>query len=391
MKIKQLGLLITPGVRTDTGIIRGAIRYVQEFGGWEIATRYAVPSLPWSSLRRWKGQGLIAMVYHEDQYRALLKKGLPAVNASARIETPDLPTVVSDNQAVGRVAAEHLLSLGLRRFAAIGRRSLYHDRLRVDGFQQAICEQQLPCEQIKLSGTTREFSQPRAMRTLARSLNQLEHPVGVFTTHDHLGCLALKACQQLGIKVPYDMAVVGVNNYDLLCESAQPPLTSICQQAVRIGYEAARLLDRVVAGDVGCEEHLQVAPGELVQRRSTDFLAIDDPDVSAALTFIRDHGSEPITVDDVLGVVAVSRRTLDKKFLAALGHPPAEEIRCWRIRRAQELLARTSEQVVSVALRSGFRSVSGFDRAFRQHTGLTPRQYRRQFGHVRPGILRSDT
>jgi LacI family transcriptional regulator len=175
------------------------------------------------------------------------------------------------------------------------------------------------------------------------------------------------------------MAVVGVNNFELLCETIQPPLTSISQQGERTGFEAARLLTRILDGEVDDVEHLRLPPGELIERRSTDFLAVDDPDVAWAMRFIRDNAAEPITVDDVLRHVAVSRRTLDKRFIEAIGHVPAQEIRLTRLRRAQNLLANTRERIVSVAMQSGFRSASGFDRAFREHTGMTPRQYRRRF------------
>jgi LacI family transcriptional regulator len=339
--------------------------------------------LPWEALRGWKGDGLIAMVYWDTQYRALLRKRIPCVNACARLNTRKLHTVFSDNPAIGRVAAEHLLEAGLGRFAFLVRRNLYHDRARCEGFERALRERGLPCQRIELGRKSPGLHDVRDMQYIASRLRDLERPVGIFAAHDNLGCQILEVCRQLGIKVPYEAAVIGVNNYELLCETARPPLSSICQQAERTGYEAARLLDRIVAGDAGDLEHVRLPPGRLVKRRSTDFLAIDDSDVADAIAFIRDNVTESITVDDVLERVAVSRRTLDKRFIAALGHPPAEEIRMTRIRRAQQLLADTSEQILSIAMRCGFRSVSGFNRAFRDTTGLTPRQYRRQFHTIR--------
>ncbi len=379
MTKKRLGLLIHPGEPTNNGVIRGVIRFVQTYGGWHIATHYAVPSLAWRSLRPWQGDGLIAMVYFDAQYQALLDKGLPVVNASSRVETRRLPTVCSDNLAIGRMAAEHLMGLGLRYFAGVGRGGLHHDRRRVDGFERAVIRRGHRCERLEFPVQRQTVNDLSYLRFLLRKIPPLPTPIGIFAAHDNLGCLVLKACSELDLKVPYDVAVVGVNNYELLCETAQPPLTSICQNAERIGFEAARLLDQITKGTAEPVEHLEIPPGELVKRRSTDFLAFQDPDVAAALVFIHEHASEPITVEHVLQHLAVSRRTLDKKFCEILGHPPAAEIRSSRIRRAQDLLARTDEQIVMVAAGSGFRSVSGFQRAFREHTGLTPRQYRRQF------------
>ena len=323
------------------------------------------------------------MVYWENQYRALRRKRVPAVNACSRLNTQKLPTVFSDNPEIGRLAAEHLLEAGFKQFAFVVRRKLYHDRARGEGFERTLRERGLPCQRIELGTKSSEPHDVRDMQYIASRVRDLERPVGIFAAHDNLGCWILEVCRQLGITVPYEAAVIGVNNYELLCETARPPLTSICQLAERTGYEAARLLDRIVAGKADGIEHLRLPPGKLIKRRSTDFLAIDDPDVADAIAFIRDNASESITVDDVLERIAVSRRTLDKKFIAALGHPPAEEIRMTRIRRARHLLANTTEQIVWVAMRSGFRSVSGFDRAFREQTGLTPRQYRKRFGTTR--------
>ncbi len=374
---------MAPASDNDRRMMRGVIDYVQQHGGWEIATREAVPSLPWDDLESFQGHGLIASVWDPAQYERLLAAGLPAVNVYARTETPEVTTVYSDNPAIGRRAADHLLGMGLKRFAFVGRSNLLHDRQRGEGFADALADKGYPCAAIHPDDWTVQPRDAQDTQMIAERLADLEFPVGIFAAHDNLGCEVLDACRRCGIRVPYQAAVVAVNNYELLCETAQPPLSSICQQAERIGYEAMRLLDRLVRKRGRRRKsppHIALPPGDLVRRRSTDFLAIDDPDVAAALTAIRANAAQPITIDDVLADVMVSRRTLDKKFIAALGHPAAAELHLTRMKIAQQLLAQTEQQILTVAMCSGFASVSGFGRAFRLHAGMTPRQYRKRHG-----------
>jgi LacI family transcriptional regulator len=218
------------------------------------------------------------------------------------------------------------------------------------------------------------------VRYLTDCIQRLAPPVGVFAAHDNLGCMVIEVCHEIGLRVPYDLAVIGVNNYELLCETTQPPLSSICQPAEQIGYEAIRLLDRIVSGVAPTTPHVRLTPGRLIARQSTDFLAIDDADVVAALNVIHSNPIGQVTVQRVLGDVAVSRRTMDKKFVAALGRPLAEELRLAKIRFAQELLVNTNDSILDVSVRAGFSSLSGFSRAFRQITSMTPRGYRRAYG-----------
>lgn len=364
-------------------IMRGVVRYVREHGGWEIATHDAVPSIPWDDLRRFRGDGLVAMVFVPQHYRRLRQKQMPCVNVCARCKTPGLPSVYSDNRRIGRLAAEFLWNTGLRRFAFVGRKNLYHDRHRGEGFQTLLDERGADCDSIVLEPMTDHPLDVADSAQIAERLRELPRPIGIYAAHDHLGCQVLSACRTLGIRVPYDAAVLGVNDFALLCEIAEPPLSSIRQQAERTGYEAARLLTRIVEGKADPNTQIRLPPGEVVERRSTDMLAVDDPDVGEALRFIRDRLEEARTVDDIVGHVSVSRRTLDKRFLATIGHTPADELRLTRIRRAKQLLSQTNLAVTEVALRCGFGTASSLDRAFRDATGMTPREHRREEGAQR--------
>jgi LacI family transcriptional regulator len=186
----------------------------------------------------------------------------------------------------------------------------------------------------------------------------------------------LYACRALGLLVPEQVAVMGGDEDSLLCETCNPPLSGVALTSERIGYEAAALLDRLLHGEARPAEPTLIEPTRVVVRQSTDTLAITDPDLAQAIAFIRVHAATAIRVSDVLRAVAVSRSWLERRFQESLGRSPAEEIRRVRLDRAKQLLAETEMPVPQVAVAAGFGSREYLAYAFKQVTGLTPREFR---------------
>lgn len=380
MTQRQLGVFIPQMDDNCQRIMRGVVRYLRERGGWEMVTQEATPWMTWDDLGRFRADGIIAVVYSLDQYRRLRRRRTPCVNVCARYETPGLPSVYSDNPEIGRLGAATLWQTGVRHFAFVGRPNFYHDRARGEGFRESLRAHGIECELIDVAPLIDRPHDLVDARKIVARLRRLPRPVGIFAAHDHLGCQVLSACRREGIRVPHEAAVLGVNDFTLLCETAQPPLSSIRQQAERTSYEAAQLLTEIVEGTAEPTTRILLPPGEVIERQSTDTLAVEDAEVCRAILFIRSHMAEPITVNDVAHHVSMSRRGLDKRFLATIGHTAAVELWKARLRRGQQLLSQTNLGVTEVSARCGFSTVSSFDRAFRDTTGMTPRQYRKQHG-----------
>ena len=187
----------------------------------------------------------------------------------------------------------------------------------------------------------------------------------------------IHACRRAELLVPEQVAVLAADNDELLCEACIPSLSGIALTSERIGYEAAALLDRLMRGGRARKRPILIAPTGVLARQSTDTLAVDDPDLARAVAFIRGHAADPIQVNDVLREVPVSRRWLERRFHEVLGRGPGEEIRRVRLQRAKLLLAQTDMAVPQVAEAAGFGSREYLAAAFKEQTGLTPRQYRR--------------
>jgi LacI family transcriptional regulator len=195
---------------------------------------------------------------------------------------------------------------------------------------------------------------------------------------DLMGRQILEACRHAQLAVPDDVAVVGVDDDELICELSDPPLTSVAPDAHRTGYEAAALLDRMMNGEVVKAEATLLPPLGVVPRASSDALAIDDADVSTAVRFIREHACDGIDVTDVVERVPLSRRVLESRFKRLVGRSPHEEIDRVQMNRAQELLRETDLSLVQVAEKVGFPHAEYLSVVFKKRTGLTPSGYRRQ-------------
>ena len=379
----EIAISIPPTSNNHRGMLRGVLEYLRLHPEFSVFKRQALPYLPWEEVKSWRGAGLVAFAETRQRLDRLASLSMPVVNVTLHHPfRPSIPTVHSDNHAIGRLAATHLLETGLRQFAFVGHYPWYHNQARCEGFRQMVEQAGFACQAIELTFDRRRRdslgNRNFNLRSLASQLERLRTPIGIAAAHDEFADAVVQICRDTRRRVPYDVAVIGVNDYRLICETTDPPLSSIAQAAQQIGFEAAELLHRMIHGAPAPSAPILVPPVRIVARRSSDFLAVDDESVLQALQFVRENCHRSIRAEDVARRAAVTRRTLDKRFVDTLGHPLAEELRLARLRRARSLLASTNMKVVLVGLHCGFESTSGFVRAFREETGATPLEYRRR-------------
>lgn len=370
-------------VDTATGwgrrLVRGIVNYSQH-GPWSLWIKSGGQDAPVWLPPGWRGDGIIARIGTPAAARRVRASGVPVVNISA-IELPgvNFPRVATDLPAAGRMAAEHLLDRGFVHFAYYG---LSH-RDYVDRHYQGFVDAVSPvCQDSPFYGTT--FDSGAGARTawitrqrgLSRWLKTLAKPVAIVAWTTELGRELIHVCRREGLLVPEQVAVLAADNDELLCDACIPSLSGIELTSERIGFEAARLLDRLMQGERPPRAPLLLPPTGVVTRQSTDTLAVDDPDLARAVAFIRAHATAPIQVPDVLREVPVSRRWLERRFHEVLGRGPAAEIRRVRLARAKRLLAETDMPVPEVARLAGFGSREYLAAVFKSELKLSPRQYR---------------
>jgi len=268
-----------------------------------------------------------------------------------------VPTVTSDHEAIVRVGLEDFISRGLRQVAYAGASQnplAAYSRIRGDSFARLAAERGVACFRHDVEPGKENTQEHGPRQDLVNWVMELPKPVGILAASDESAWDVLQACAIAGVSVPDEAAVLGVDNDELIVRLTTPPLSSIDINAERVGFEAAKLLDRLLRGEPAPKEPVLVPPMGLVTRQSTDVLAIEDEDVAAAVKFIREHRARPISVKDVLEVVPVSRRSLYRKFQEAMGRSLAAEIRLAHIQQAKRLLATTDWPVSRSPRRPGF-------------------------------------
>ena len=383
-KTWQVALIMKSSQRYDRRIVRGVATRVHETGNWSLYVEED-PDLRIPELKDWRWDGIIADFDDRETARTVSELEIPVVGIGGGYGWYDaeseIPYVTTDNRAIGEFGAEHLLNCGLSQFAYCG-----FPRTRINGwsseraaaFRRRLEEAGFACSLF--TGRKRTARQWGKLQSeLSEWLVSLPKPIGVMTCNDIRARHVLEACRNLEIRVPDELAVVSVDNDEVMCELTSPPLTSIEQGSTRIGYQAALILERLMAGKKVLRTRTLVEPENIVVRQSTDILAIEDETVAQAVAFIRAHACEGIQVSEVLELVDVSRSTLDNRFRAALGRTIHAEMQRVKIERAKRLLTTTAVPVKHVAARCGFDYLQYFTTVFRHHTGRTPAEYRR--GH----------
>jgi LacI family transcriptional regulator len=383
--VRKVALLIETSNRYGRDLLYGVRDWMREGERWAIrfteqGRRAPLPT--W--LKDWQGDGIIARVDSPQIAAALRRTRLPVVDVSAERFSSEFSRVSIDNGAVARLAAEHLEAKGFSDFAYCGDRRFLWSRQRGVEFRRCLAEKGRRCVDFGEPAGTAKPGSDAEIRAIARWLKGLPKPVGVFACYDGRALQVLEACQLLGLQVPDQVAVLGVDNDELVCELANPPLSSVQPNARRSGYEAAALLARLMGGEkkAVAPTH-QVQPVRVVERQSTDVVAVADVKVAAALKFIRLHACEGMDVGDVLRAVPMSRTRLEQKFKALLGHSPHRQLVQQRIARAKHLLAESKIAISEVAEQAGFDNASYLSVAFRRETGLSPFAYRAKHGAQR--------
>ena len=377
VKTKRVALLIETSNSYARGLLLGIRNYVQSHTQWSIYLgehRRGETIAPW--LKNWEGDGIIARIETKDIADELLQRDLPMIDVSAARHLPEIPYVETNDSEIAMAAADHLLGRGFQHLAFSGDTRFMWSNNRRDGFRDHIETSGRECHIHETPPTREKFTTER--KRLTKWLNDLPKPAGIMACYDIRGREILDACRESGIDVPYQIAVIGVDNDELICELADPPLSSVIPNTQRTGYEAANLLDRMMSGEnVPVGAHL-IPPLGIETRQSTDVLAVDDEDVAAALRYIHDHALDGIRVEDVLDNVPVSRRVLETRFRQAIGHTPHQEILRVQIDRVKQLLTNTDLTLEAIAHRCGFRHAEYMSVVFKRVTATTPGKFRTQ-------------
>jgi len=378
---QRIAVIIGTSLGWREKVMRGIASYAHEHGPWHV---YTAPegtedTLFFSENYRW--DGLIVRVTSARILRRILRMGVPAVSiGSTRYQAVDIPRVKTDDARLVSPVVRHFTAAGLRQFAYCGFLRSRTAEDRGPAFARALAAMGLPCafyaDHSRLAPTVGWQSR---QRDLAKWLAKLPKPVGVLTWNADVACQVVEACHVAGIAVPDEAAVVSGDEDRVKLELCSPTVSAVEIPAERIGFEAADLLHRLMAGEAPPVEPVLVPPsGSLLIRESSDTSHHPDRQVQLALRYLREHAAEAIRIDDAAKHVHMSRRRLERLFRKVLGRTPHRELLAARLEIARRLLEETSFTTARVAAESGLGSASYLAGVFRREMGTTPIEFRKR-------------
>jgi len=392
LRVPKVILLIESSRASGRALLRGVADYSHHYGPWSFSWEPAGLDKVQPMLETGDADGII--LRDVEEVAEILAYGLPTVVIGHRkTEIPGLINVVTDSEAIGRMGAEHLLGCGFKHFAFCGylktplenttwaeiRREFFGERIRAAGFEDP--------PHYALSIYAKNWS--REWRELAQWLVALPKPLGLMACNDDCAQRVMEVCKLTGLAVPDEVGIVGVDNDEVVCGLTNPPMSSIAINFERAGYEAASALHGLMQGMPVAPDRIMAAASHVVTRRSTDFVAADEPHLAKALRFIRDRARGGISVDQVASSAGLSRRALEKRFRKQLGRSILEEVRRIRTDQIARLLVETDLPVAKIADQLGFPDTQHIARYFQAGKRISPVAYRKIHGRPAAALWRS--
>jgi LacI family transcriptional regulator len=361
----------------DYRLHQGIEKYAQEHG-WHLYADYAREKvLPWG----WRGDGILAWLGAGDDLAEFVSSAKkPTVDFSFRRPQLKFPRVLEDHALAAKLVADHFHSRGFANFMFYSDADNWSYEERGQGFAKALEQMGHACgwlrwHQSPAHATGRE-EWKRKRNWLTSQMKQAVKPLAVFAANDQQALDVLESCENGGIAVPEQVAIVGAENYLLAPDAMHTPISSVDTNLEILGYRGAELLDGLMNGKPAPKEPIRIPAIGVVARKSSDILTIKHQGVAKSLRYIWEHGHEPICIKDLVGVSAMSRRGMHKAFLEHLGRTPGQELQRMRIERAKKLLTESNQKVEGIARLCGYQSINSFCVAFKRVTGTSAKIFR---------------
>ena len=382
-KVKRVAIALEVewGFKRHLETYAGCQRYADE-AGWECSITPSMASILKINGGTPSFDGILARAT-VPLAAAAKRMNVPLVNLWMNTPVRSLPSVFPDCESSGKIAAEHLLSRGFKRFGYLGFLRDKYAVLQLAGFRDRLKQEGLDCSPFRFSrkdATTTTQGWKTLIEGMEKWVASLRPPTGIFVVNDLYCRYLIDVCRAQDLTIPQDLGIVGCSNEATICSSPAPTLTSIDMNFEQVGYRAAALLDRMMKGSKPPKFPELVPLNTLIPRQSTDSYAAENPTVSRALRFMSENAHHPIKVTDVADKIGVNRRSLERQFNKSLKKSIAAEITRLRLARAKRRLVESTAPLKTVARDCGFRNADHLHKVFTRVEGTTPSQYRRQRG-----------
>ena len=386
-RIPKVAVLFSLALEGERNMCRGILDYARSHGPWRCHLVEGRPEEQLMNLKKEHFDGIITAGGTREKNTAFASVGAPFVLMEPRPEMlrPDgsstFPFVTRDSRAIGALAASYYLKRGYKSFAYVGETSgWFWNAERRAGFEETLAKAGFKCAAYDRFTKRERRSWTAERPRMERFLLSLPRPTAVFAAMDGRARHVVNLCADIGLRVPEDIAVLGVDNDPLLCKSTVPPLSSIRTGGYRRGQTAAAMLDALMQGRPVEKRSVVQEPISVVTRGSTGYDAMSDLYVARAVKFMRDRigNGEVIDVADIVREAHCSRRYLERHFRAGLGRSVHDELMQARLERVKTLLEETTLPIGEISAEVGYSRPSRLAAMFRRETGTTMRQWRQE-------------
>jgi len=367
-------------------LTRGVVKYAAIHDPWTFdrqpnyyLTKKPPKLIDW--IRKYQPNGIIMSAPNRQEEKELAILGIPLIVTGHKEErySSFANVITSDDVTIGRMAAKHLLERGFNYFAFCGYNFFWsHDRCT--GFVQTIEEADYKVQIYKQPSLAKNRPWEVEQFILADWLKSLAKPVGLMACADHRSLAVVEACKIAGLRIPIEIAIIGVDNDDMLCKLSPQPLSSVALSSEQAGYAAAELMDKMLKGKVKMTgQTITAHPTHIAQRQSTDILAIEDKEIAEAIYYIRNNPRKLLQVEDVAEASKLSKRTLQRRFRFVIGHSVHDEIKNVQTEYIAQLLRDTNMSITQISLTMGYPGPEHISRLLQKVKGMSASEYRKKF------------
>lgn len=365
-------------------LMKGVVQYSKESEPWVLCKMPLAYRdlngvegvLEWAL--KWKADGIIAQFNDDDDVAIFKQHRIVAMAQDFKHRFTDIPNITGEHRLAGRMGAAYFLKRGFVNFAFYGYRGVVWSEERCEGFRQEIGSQGFGANFYEYQNEESTELWFYETAPLVEWLKSLPKPVALMACDDNQGHHIIEVCGQCGIKVPEEVAVLGVDNDDIICTMSEPSLSSLQQDVEKGGYEAAKLMDALIKNPGVKFKDIVVRPTNIITRQSTDIYATDDKYISRVLKHIHQHSEQRLAVADLVRLVPLSRRLLESRFREVTGSSIYAYMLNLRLEKFADKLIENDEPITEIAFKMGFTDYKNISRQFKNRMGCTPTEYRRR-------------
>ncbi|ATL49269.1 transcriptional regulator [Chitinophaga caeni] len=367
------------------GLLKGIVNYSKGRGSWVLCkmplsyreVHEVEGVLEWAL--KWKADGIIAQFYNSDNVKIFQENGIAAIAQDFKQRFTDIPNITGDHYLAGKMGAAYFIKKGFQHFGFYGFKGIVWSEERCEGFKNELEKNGFHDRFFEYQNEESTDLWYYESAPLMDWLRNLPKPAAVMTCDDHQGHHIIEVCNQAGIQIPDEIAVLGVDNDEIICTLSDPQLSSIHQDVEQGGYEAARLMESMIERPGDLHDDVIVNPTHIVTRKSTDVYATQDAQISIVLKYIHQNLDRKLNVNELLKLVPLSRRLLESRFKNATNYSIYSYILNLKIEKFAEKLLETNSPIVEIAIEMGFIEYKNISRQFKAKMGCTPTEYRSRY------------